>query len=291
MSVNPARPKGPPLNALRAFEAAARLGGFLAAADELSVTPGAVSQQIKALEAWAGAELFERRAKGVALTALGDSISSDFGAAFDAMGAAVRRLRAGAVQRAIAIAALPSVAQLWLAPRMPKLRRAFPDLEISISALEKRPNLNREMFDISLFLDAPTGRETETVLASDALFPVCAPVVAARLKTTADLIHESWIRDSAWADDWAAWARNAAPELTVKSGPCHSLYSLALGEAESGAGVLMGHTSLVGDSISHGRLVAPFDTQVPSGLSLCLETTAGKAALPVLAVVKALLSV
>lgn len=281
MSVNPARPKGPPLNALRAFEAAARLGGFLAAADELSVTPGAVSQHIKALEGWVGAELFERRAQGVVLTVLGAEVAHDFAAAFDALGEAVRRLRAGTTQRAIAIAALPGVAQLWLAPRMPALRKALPDIEFSISALETRPNLNREMFDICLFLDTPTGRQTETVLAQDWLRPVCAPAVAARLNTTADLADETWIHDATWAGDWARWMRDAAPGMPVKTGPVHSLYSLAVAEAENGAGVLMGHDTLVSGHIARGTLVAPLARSVPSGLSFCMETATGLKAQPI----------
>ena len=85
MPVSPPHPKGPPLNALRAFEAAARLGGFKAAAEELCVTPGAISQHIKSLEEWAGATLFERRSQGVVLTALGMKLGKEFSQAFDSM--------------------------------------------------------------------------------------------------------------------------------------------------------------------------------------------------------------
>ena len=112
MSISPPRPKGPPLNALRAFEAAARLGGFTPAADELCVTPGAISQHIKSLEDWAGSPLFVRRSQGVSLTELGESVAAEFSTAFDAMGNAVRALRTRAAQSSINIAALPSVAQL-----------------------------------------------------------------------------------------------------------------------------------------------------------------------------------
>lgn len=93
MAISPPRPKGPPLNALRAFEAAARLGGFAAAADELCVTSGAIAQHIKSLESWAGADLFERRSQGVRLTALGSAVAAQFSAAFDGLGEAVHSLR------------------------------------------------------------------------------------------------------------------------------------------------------------------------------------------------------
>ena len=112
MPVSPPRPKGPPLNALRAFEAAIRLGGFAQAADELCVTPGAISQHIKALEDWAEAPLFERRSQGVVPTEFGLSLAEPFATAFDSIGQAVRHLRSGAQQETIHIAALPSVAQL-----------------------------------------------------------------------------------------------------------------------------------------------------------------------------------
>ena len=272
MPVSPNRPKGPPLNALRAFEAAARLGGFLAAAEELGVTPGAVSQHIKSLESWVGAPLFERRAQGVGLTALGLGVSGDFGVAFDALGAAVRQLKAGSVQQSIAIAALPSVAQLWLAPRMPALRAALPGIEFSITALETRPNLAREMFDLCLFIDVANGGAQETVLMQDLLTPVCAPELAVRLATPADLAHETWIFDGTWGGDWAVWARQILPDMTVKSGPAHSLYSVAMADAESGGGVLIGHSCLVEHAIVRGSLVVPFEAKVPSGLSLNLET-------------------
>ena len=275
MPVSPDRPKGPPLNALRAFEAAARLGGFLAAAEELCVTPGAVSQHIKSLEAWAGAALFERRVRGVALTALGAEVAGEFGVAFDRLGSAVRLLRAGSSQKTLAIAALPSVAQLWLAPKMPALRTALPGIDFSITAMETRPNLAREMFDFSVFLDAENDDIIGQVIAPDCITPVCAPEIAERLSSPEDLLREAWIYDASWALDWAIWLASFAPNLRLKSGSHHSLYSIALADAESGAGVMIGHTSLIADRLASGALVAPFDDRVSSGLSLKLEAANG----------------
>ncbi|EFO33384.1 HTH-type transcriptional regulator TrpI [Roseibium sp. TrichSKD4] len=126
MAVAPPRPKGPPLNALRAFEAAARLGSFSLAALELNVSPGAVAQHVKAIELWAGASLFERHAQGVRLNQIGERVLPDFEAAFDLLADASRKLRLAAAPSEIRIAALPSVAQLWLSPRLPKIRRVIP---------------------------------------------------------------------------------------------------------------------------------------------------------------------
>src|SRR6218665_3995901 len=112
MPVAPPRPRSIPLNALRAFEAAARLGSFVAAAQELGVTPGAVAAHIKGLEAEIGAPLFERQKRGIMATALAQRVLPDFIAAFDALGTAAQALRREAAPQQVHIAALPAVAQL-----------------------------------------------------------------------------------------------------------------------------------------------------------------------------------
>lgn len=272
MSISPPRPKGPPLNALRAFEAAARLGGFTQAALELCVTPGAVSQHIKFLEEWTGAALFERRSQGVSLTPHGTTVAKQFSDAFDVMGDAVRALRAHHVQPMINIAALPSIAQLWLSPRLPAIRSRFPGQKLSVTAMESAPNLRREMFDISVFLDQPNGHADEHILGEDMIFPVCSPEIAKRLKSPKDLLNEIWLYDSKWPDDWAVWMQRAAPKLShAQEGPQYSLYNIALEEAKNGAGVLIGHEVLVERMLKSGDLVAPFKKRVPSGKSLILD--------------------
>lgn len=272
MSVSPPRPQSPPLNALRAFEAAARLGGFSRAAEELCVTPGAISQHIKSLEEWAGSALFERRSQGVRLTKLGTEVASQFSAAFDELGSAVRSLRSSSAQACINIAVLPSVAQLWLSPRLPAIRAALPNHTISITALDNRPNLSREMFDISIFYGHSTGRDNEVVLEQDVIFPICSPEIAQRLKEPNDLFDEAWLYDALWADDWANWVSHLDFDMSnLKSGPTFSLYSIAVEEAKNGAGVLIGHETLVEAQLKSGVLVAPFQQKVSSGKSLILE--------------------
>lgn len=263
MPVSPPRPKGPPLNALRAFEAAARLGGFAAAADELCVTPGAVSQHVKTLESWAGSELFQRRSQGVLLTPLGESVLADFSTAFDRMGEAVQFLRARAAPNQVRIATLPSLAQIWLSPRLPAVRKAVPDLELSITALETPPNLKREPFDLCIFFENRPLPEGAISLGCDVIFPVCAPSVAKRLRRTEDLDRVPWLRDASWSDDWETWIEMAAPALSPAAhGPLYSLYSLALEEAVNGAGVLIGHEMLVRKHLQAGTLVEPFGQRV-----------------------------
>ncbi len=274
MKIDPPRPRGPHLNALRAFEAAARLGGFSDAATELCVTPGAVSQHVKALEEWANAPLFERRSQGVSLTPLGKSVAAEFCHAFDMLGSAQRSLRAKANGKTISIAALPSVAQLWLSPRLPAIRQELHEHTISITALEKRPNLHREMFDISIFAGKTGGSGTELILAEDIIFPVCTPAIAAKINSPADLTGQTLIHDATWKGDWAFWAEKASlPEISAGEGPEYSLYSIAVEEACNGAGILIGHGLLVDRFIRSGALVAPFTRKVPSGKSWILEST------------------
>jgi DNA-binding transcriptional LysR family regulator len=266
MSINPPRHRLPPLNALRAFEAAARLGGIARAADELCVTPGAVAQQVKVLEEWANAPLFERHAKGVALNDLGRRSLADFEAAFDLLSEATQNLRTRAAPQMIRIAALPAVAQLWLSPRMPKLRARFPEARISISALEQPPNMAREGYDIAVFLENEAAEAAGKVLARDFIGPVCAPALAKTITKSADLYDQLWLRDSRWRDDWQNWLAGAGLDGAMAGQPVDfSLYALAVDEACNGAGLLMGHEFLVARHVSTGDLNAPFGFKVATG--------------------------
>lgn len=254
MPVAPPRPKDLPLTALRAFESAARLGGFAAAAQELGVTPGAITAHVKQLEQTLGAPLFARGPRGVRLTTLGQQVLPAFTQAFDTLGAAVNDLRAAAAPRTVHIATLPAIAQLWLSPRLPALRAAAPDITVSITALEQPPNLKRSPHDLSLFFDNdPDGR-----LAADVIFPVCAPALAARLSGPQDIARFPCLSDATWSDDWALWSATLADPPAIPQGPSFSLYALAVEETVNGAGLLIGHEALVASHLADGRLVAPF---------------------------------
>lgn len=274
MGLSPPRPKGPPLNALRAFEAAARLGGIAPAAEELCVTPGAVSQHIKALEAWAGVSLFQRRSQGVRLTEAGSQLAPAFAAAFDSLGDAVGRLRAARQAPTINIAAQPSVALLWLPPRLAALRAAVSPSQVAVYALETPPNLAREPFDISLFLRGDAAQATGIPLSGGEMYPVCAPQLSALLHGPEDLDRVALLHDQTWKRDWCDWAEGCGRALPEsKADLTYSLFSLALAEARAGAGVLMGHDCLVAEALALGELVEPFVARVLSGRRLVLETS------------------
>ncbi|MDO6734838.1 LysR family transcriptional regulator [Octadecabacter sp. 1_MG-2023] len=264
------------MNSLRAFEAAARLCSFSAAADELGVTAGAISQHIRTLENWTETPLFERRAQGVVLTSEGRRLLPDFTQAFDAMGQAVRGLRGLSKDRTVSIAALPSVAQLWLQPRLGLLRAALPGVSVSVAALETPPNLDRELFDLTFYMRDPADCTNGITLARDTLAPVCSPTLAARLSQPRDLEDETLLHDEVWAADWSVWANATGTPLSrLDAGPRFSLYAMAVAEAKEGAGVLIGHSALITAALDSGELVQPFGQSVASPFCLVAEVADG----------------
>ncbi|MBV8651484.1 MAG: LysR family transcriptional regulator [Alphaproteobacteria bacterium] len=269
--LRPPKIRMPPYTALRAFETAARHESFVRAAEELSVTPGAVAQQVKLLEDWLGSPLFGRHRNGVALTAHGRRALPLLTTAIDTLGAAVQALHAEARPRALHIAALPAVAQLWLSPRLLRLKRAFPDLQVSVTALEEPPNFKRDLFDLGLFYSDSKASDREArdcdaiVLSKDRLVPVCAPSLRdeSPLTELADLQRHTLLHDTAWESDWARWLDAAGlVGLDPESGPAYSLYSIALQSAIDGNGVLIGREILVEAALKDGRLVTPIDVRV-----------------------------
>lgn len=289
MPVAPDRPRGPPLNALRAFEAAARHQSFVLAGAELGVTPGAISQHVRALEEWVGTPLFLRRNNQVVLTETGQTLAPVFVEAFDGVGRAIGALRSVRPVRDVHIAALPSVAQLWLSPRLAPIRQRLPGVHLSVTALEQPPNLDRELFDLSIFLvDDPRSGE---VLARDRVFPVCAPDLAARILRPSDLGRETRLLDQTWEDDWDHWAQATGTEVPPAGNVArYSLYSLALEEARAGAGVLMGHACLVEQPLADGSLVRVFPGEATTGKSLVLQSCAASLARPEIAEIALLLT-
>ena len=278
MSLNPPRPLPVPLNALRAFEVAARHGSFLRASEELSVTPGAVAQQVRKLEDWAGARLFERQAQGVRLTPVGGKVLAQLTAGFEQIGHAARALRQASGAMHLRIAALPAIAQLWLGPRLSGLRADLPGFEISIHALDGQPPLTHGAFDLALYPgdDGTVKSERQLALVPNKLVPVATPEVAAQIRTQDDLAGTVLIHDAMWRDDWAKWCAAASvPNAPYRSGPVYSLYSLAVERCLSGDGVLIGHTALLGSLLQEGRLVALFPKHALPGAAIAVTVPEG----------------
>lgn len=275
MSLKAPRPGLPALNTLRAFEAAARHESFARAAEELNVTPGAVAQQVKALEAWLGTPLFRRLNQGLRLTEGARAALPAFVDAFDALGSAVRALRDAVGPAELRVAALPALAQLWLSPRRAALAALAPAGGLSISALEAPPDFGRELYDLALFYTKDRLPGAEAIpIAEDLIFPVCSPDLLDAeppLRGPADLAGQVLLHDASWRGDWPLWLRKAGTEAVDGTvGPRFSLYSLALEAAVEGAGVLMGHEALVASATARGDLVMPFPLRVPTGKNLSL---------------------
>lgn len=266
MSVAPPRPRLPSLNAVRAFEAAARHGGFARAADELSVSPGAITQQIKLLEDWVGADLFTRQPQGVVLSPLGEEARPRLTQIFDDLSRVTLDLKAAAQPETLHIAALPSIAQLWLLPRMPHLRAAFPASHLSITALERPPNLTREDYDIAIFMGAT---QTGIVLEEDMLQPVCAPSYSAQLS------DPTVLHDSVWAQDWQTWSAATGHNIRATREAHFSLYAIAVEEARQGAGVLIGHVPLIRSALKDGTLIPAFGPAIPTGNAITADVRSG----------------
>lgn len=266
MTVAPKRPKGPPLNALRAFEAAARHVSFVGAAEELNVTPGAISQHVKTLEDWANTPLFRRNAQGVELTSQGALVATAFTSAFDRLADATRALNNLKPVVDFHIATLPAIAQLWLPARLSQIRSRFPHMAFSVTAMETPPRLGRELFDLSIFFGVPDGSQDQVVICQDDIVPVCAPAALGRDIGGGDVTR---LHDQTWADDWSIWSNAVGMALPApQTGPQFSLYSLAVEEAKAGAGVLIGHSCLIETALADGSLVRADDRSCTTGRSL-----------------------
>lgn len=270
MSLIPPRPQPVPLNALRAFEVAARHSSFLRAAEELSVTPGAIAQQVRKLEGWAGVRLFERQPHGVKLTPHGRQVLARLTSGFEQIGEAARLLRQASGTMHLRLAALPAIAQLWLSPRVSDLRAALPGCEISIHALDERPCLTHGAFDLALYPASETA-DHQITLVSNSIVPIAAPGVASTIHTPEDLAGAVLIHDAMWHADWAQWcAAIGLQDVPVHSGPVYSLYSLAVERCLSGEGVLIGHTALLERHLREGTLVALFPEMAVARTPICL---------------------
>lgn len=258
----------PPLNWVRAFEAAGRHENFRLAADELGVSAGAISQKVKSLEQRLGAQLFERHPKGVRLTARGLTYKDALGPALDAIAQATARAEIADANSILRIAALPALAEKWLTPRLSKFQDSHPDMKIELSVAPDISALSRGDYDVAMHYELLDQADVTCVaLFRDDMFPVCSPKLMKEIgfKNPNDLISCRLLYDTQWADDWPLWfqaAGVAADTIIQESG--FALYSMAIEAAIEGAGVVIGHQALVARDMANGRLVAPFDLRIPA---------------------------
>ncbi len=261
----------PPLNAIRAFEAAARHLSFTKAADELAVTQGAVSHQVKALEAWLGVTLFLRETRAIYLTREGQQYLAPVRAALDAIAEATRRLEVLDPRGPLTVSAIPSFVAKWLLPRLADFRAAHPDIDVRISADDRLVDFARHDVDLAIRMGNGDWPGVEVVkLMDEDLFPVCSPALLAGdppLRRPEDLAHHTLLHDD-MRQDWRAWLMAAGVAgVDPTRGPGYTDSSMVIQAAVEGQGVALGRSALATADLAQGRLVKPFEVALPASFA------------------------
>jgi LysR family glycine cleavage system transcriptional activator len=270
----------PPLSSLRTFEAVARQLSFSKAAQELHVTPGAVSQQIRTFEELLGVKLFDRTKRSVSLTQVASRMLPDVQAGLDLLGRACSNQVLPVRERTLAISVAPSFASKWLLPRLPSFYSQHPDIELRISATVDLADFGRDGIDLAIRLGHGryAGLHAEP-LFSEALTPLCSPELLkgkGRLKTLEDLrkhrmIHDTSIPGQSEHSAWEKWlALAGAKHISARRGVRFTLAELAMQAAIDGAGIVLGRLVLAEGDIAAGRLVRPFKAELPLEVSYFL---------------------
>ncbi|MGX9117556.1 LysR substrate-binding domain-containing protein [Mesorhizobium sp. BHbsci] len=265
------------LNGLRAVETVARLGSLSAAASELNVSASAVSQQVKRTEVQLGQALFERTASGLVLTEFGTVFTARLGAGFRELAQAIA-LADEASECTLVVSVAPAFASKWLLPRLSRHFARHPNVLLRIDASVRIADLDRSDIDIAIRLGDGTwpGGRAELLLAQE-VFPLCAPVIANKLKSIEDLALTCAITDERSMITWESWFEAAGVKpVTFLKGARFTDPMLCLESAIAGHGVMLGWQLLAADALADGRLVAPFGVRAKSGLGYWLVTSAAK---------------
>jgi len=257
----------PPLNALRAFEAAARHLSFTLAAQELNVTQAAVSHQVKALEDHLGAKLFRRLPRALALTEEGQFLLPELSQSFDRLAAAIGRVGRREASGALNVTLLTTFALGWLVPRLTGFQTLHPEIEVRLSTSSRLVDFGREDVDCGIRNGpGPWPGLATWVLWEETFTPLCPPELAARLSTPADLTRVTLLQTIASPSEWQIWAQQAGHGgLDLSGGPQFDSTLIAVQASMRGAGVAVGDPRLFAGDIAAGRLVAPFPSVVPMG--------------------------
>jgi len=255
----------PPLNALRAFEAAARAESFAHAATELHVTPAAISRMVRLLEDRLGLALFERTPNRLIATHAGRAYQRGLTPLFDALAALTTELTTPTAPHALTVGVGPTFAIRWLIPRLAAFRRTAPDIEIRITTGGvAAPFAEDWTCGITLGDGIWPNLIAEPLFTAD-LTPVCTPAVATTIHTPADLHPATMLRVAHSPGDWPLWLTAAGLPALKPSGPDFDYYGHALQAALDGLGIAMGIRPYIDDDLRAGRLVAPFPLSVPKG--------------------------
>lgn len=255
----------PPLNALRAFEASARLGSFVSAAAELRVSPAAVSQQVRRLEQYLDCSLFQRLARGLTLTDQGRDYLPELSAGFDLLGESTARLRAKRADGLVTVTTLAAFANGWLMPRMHRFRERAPRIDLVLKTSRAVLDFRRDAIDVAIrFAPAPGRGLQGELLCHEELFPVASPQlfrggrIPDTLAALADypLLHDIDANpEQPWLG-WRGWFERAGlPTAATGRGLQFSDSVVLVGAAIAGLGIAIGRGPHVAPLLARGQLV------------------------------------
>ena len=248
----------PPLNSLRLFEAAGRHLSFKAAAEELNLTPGAISHGVLTLEAWLGVDLFLRGNRSLTLSAAGAAYLPQVRTALEMIVGAANTVPGRKPTGRLAVSVSPTFGVRWLLPRLVRFSDRHPDIEVSVDTNHRLVEFPRDGVDVAIRMgrgDWP-GLDA-TCLMRERLVPVCAPRLAAQIRSARDLAGKALLHVVDAREDWLAWSKLAGVELPLPvRGPRFDTVQMALDAAAAGLGVAMGRLPLVQADLAGGQLVA-----------------------------------
>ncbi|TPG43775.1 LysR family transcriptional regulator [Sphingomonas koreensis] len=254
-----------PLNALRAFEAAARHLSFTRAGLELCVSQGAVSHQVAQLERRLGVSLFRRLPRGLALTDEGHALAPVVAESFARIGATLDRYAHGRLREVLTVGVVGTFAAGWLLRRLARFAEACPQIDLRVMTNNNRADLAGEGLDLAIrFGDgAWHGVHAAPIMAAP-LAPLCTLAIAARLRTPMSLAGETLLR-SYRADEWPRWFDRAGLPPPSLRGPVFDSSTLMIAAAEAGLGVALAPPAMFLDELMAERLVQPFAIEIDSG--------------------------
>jgi LysR family glycine cleavage system transcriptional activator len=271
----------PQLNALKAFEAAARHVSFTRAAEELCVTQGAVSHQVKALESELGVKLFNRERQRLIITDAGQEYLAVVRDALDRIAMGTERLVQRQSSGTLTVSTSPDFAAKWMVHRLGRFAEAHPGIDLRVSATMHHVDFAREDVDIAVrHGDGHWPGLHVTRLCTEHLFAVCGPNLAPRLKGPSDVLKLPLLH----LDDrtaWSAWL-DAAGVLSAEAihGPVLNRASMLIDAAVDGHGIALARTTLAAWDLINGRLVRPFAIALPLSKSYWIVSPKATAGLP-----------
>jgi len=269
----------PPLNALKAFEAAARHLSFTAASAELNVTQAAISHQVRTLENYLGINLFNRAHQRLSLTSAGKSYLPMLTQSFDLIGLGYKAIITDKQSTRLNIKAPSSFSVQWLLPRIANYQKLHPSIDVHLSAQDHDISFFPEAFDIEIqYLLEPCHDNHSTLLFKEEIFPVCSPALLAGsepLLQPSDLANHRLLHINFYPEDWAMWLAHAGVNnVNYELGHRFDQSMLTLKAAIHGSGIALARSPIVSHKLANGSLVEPFNVRLSSQGGYWLTTQA-----------------